>query len=112
MPWIKEYSPIEHVSKDDPPIFMDYAGQKVKPVIGEKQADPTHSAVLGLKLAEKLEATGVEVIPVNQLEQFAAPTSTTDIVINRPQIERDGQQLAIRRYLDRLRKSTYVDIRS
>src|SRR5437879_5633917 len=22
--WIKEYSPIEHVSKDDPPIFMEY----------------------------------------------------------------------------------------
>lgn len=60
--WIKEYSPIEHVTKDDPPIFLDYPSQKVPPVVGEKQTDPTHSAVLGLKLAEKLKATGVEVI--------------------------------------------------
>lgn len=60
--WLKEYSPIEHVSKDDPPIFMDYPNQKVAPVVGEKQADPTHSAVLGIKLAEKLNAAGVEVI--------------------------------------------------
>jgi acetyl esterase/lipase len=62
--WIKEYSPIEHVSKDDPPIFMEYPSQKVPPVVGEKQADPTHSAVMGLKLAEKLRAAGVEVILV------------------------------------------------
>src|SRR5436190_10236051 len=62
--WIKEYSPIEHVSKDDPPIFMEYPSQKVPPVVGEKQVDPTHSAVLGLKLAEKLKAAGVEVILV------------------------------------------------
>jgi acetyl esterase/lipase len=62
--WIREYSPIEHVSKDDPPIFMDYPGQKVPPVVGEKQADPTHSAVLGLKLAEKLKSAGVEVVLV------------------------------------------------
>jgi hypothetical protein len=60
--WIKEYSPIEHVSKDDPPIFLEYPGQDVPPVVGEKQADPTHSAVLGLKLAEKLRAANVEVI--------------------------------------------------
>jgi len=60
--WIKEYSPIEHVTRDDPPIFMEYPSQKVPPVVGEKQADPTHSAVLGLKLAEKLRAAGVEVI--------------------------------------------------
>jgi acetyl esterase/lipase len=62
--WIKEYSPIEHVSKDDPPIFMEYPSQKVPPVVGEKQADPTHSAVLGLKLEEKLKAVGVECILV------------------------------------------------
>lgn len=60
--WIKEYSPIEQVSKDDPPIFMDYAGQKVPPVVGEKQDNPTHSAVMGMKLEEKLKAAGVEVI--------------------------------------------------
>ena len=60
--WIKEYSPIEHVTKDDPPIFLEYPGQAVPPVVGEKQKDPTHSAVMGLKLAEKCKAVGVEVI--------------------------------------------------
>ena len=64
MKWIKEYSPIEHVTKDDPPIYMDYGNQKVAPVKGEKQADPTHSALLGMLLEEKLKATGVEVVLV------------------------------------------------
>lgn len=62
MKWIVEYSPMEHVTKDDPAIFMEYGSQKVPPVVGEKQADPTHSAVMGLKLAEKLKSVGVEVI--------------------------------------------------
>src|SRR5262245_47605388 len=62
--WIKEYSPIEHVTKDDPPIFMEYPSQTVPPVAGENEKDPPHSAVLGIKLAEKLKAYGVEVILV------------------------------------------------
>ena len=62
--WIQEYSPMEHVSKDDPPIFMEYGGKNPPPVVGEKQIDPTHSAVMGLKLAEKLKEVGVEVILV------------------------------------------------
>jgi acetyl esterase/lipase len=62
--WIKEYSPIEHVTKDDPPIFMEYPSQKVPPKLGEKQSDPTHSAVMGLKLEERLKEAGVEVILV------------------------------------------------
>lgn len=62
--WLKEYSPIEHVTMDDPPIFMNYAGQKVPPALGEKQQDATHSAVMGLKLEEKLKSVGVDVILV------------------------------------------------
>src|SRR5215471_9839149 len=38
--WIKEYSPIEHVSKDDPPIALFYTGEK--PVVGASPKDPTH----------------------------------------------------------------------
>jgi acetyl esterase/lipase len=60
LPWIKEYSPIELVSKDDPPIFLDYPNQQTPPVLGQQEADPTHSAMYGVKLLEKLEATGVE----------------------------------------------------
>jgi acetyl esterase/lipase len=62
LPWIKEYSPIELVSSDDPPIFLDYPNQKTPPVVGGKEADPTHSAMYGVKLAEKLHSAGVEVV--------------------------------------------------
>jgi acetyl esterase/lipase len=58
--WIKEYSPISHVTKDDPPIGLYYTGVKGAKV-GENHPDPTHSPILGLKLAEKLKAAGVEV---------------------------------------------------
>ena len=61
--WIKEYSPIEHVSKDDPPIGLFYGGDKDAKV-GDSPKDPTHSPILGIKLEEKLKATGVEVILV------------------------------------------------
>jgi acetyl esterase/lipase len=61
--WIKEYSPIEHVTKDDPPIALFYGGDKDAKV-GDSPKDPTHSPILGIKLAEKLKATGVEVILV------------------------------------------------
>ena len=57
--WIREYSPMSHVSKDDPPIAMFYGG--AKPVKGDSPKDPTHSAILGLMLEEQLKAAGVEV---------------------------------------------------
>lgn len=62
LPWIKQYSPIELVSADDPPIYLDYPNQKTPPVLGQKEADPTHSALYGVKLKEKLDAAGVECI--------------------------------------------------
>lgn len=64
MKWIKEYSPIEHVSKDDPPIALFYTGEKdIK--VGDSPKDPTHSAILGMKLLEKLKANGVDAILVH-----------------------------------------------
>jgi len=62
LPWIKEYSPIELVTKDDPPIYLDYPNQKMPPVLGQEGPDPTHSALYGIKLEEKLAAAGVETI--------------------------------------------------
>ena len=59
--WIKEYSPIGHVTKDDPPIGLYYGGVKGAKV-GEEHADPTHSPILGIKLAEKLKAAGIDVV--------------------------------------------------
>ena len=57
LPWIKEYSPIEHASADDPPIYMYYP---TPPALGEPQKDPTHTANYGVKLQEKLHRLGVE----------------------------------------------------
>ena len=59
--WIKEYSPIEHVTKDDPPIGLFYKGDKDAKV-GGIHPDPTHSPVMGMKLAERLKAVGVDVV--------------------------------------------------
>ena len=60
LPWIKEYSPYEHAGPGDPPIFLDYPSQDKPAKIGEEQKDPTHSAVMGLTLQEKLRESGDE----------------------------------------------------
>lgn len=57
LPGIKEYSPIEHATKDDPAIYLIYNNT---PALGEPQKDPTHTANYGVKLQEKLRALGVE----------------------------------------------------
>lgn len=59
LPWIKEYSPFEWVSPDDPPVYLNYAGP---PALGQEQKDPTHTANFGVKLQEKLRAAGVECV--------------------------------------------------
>ena len=51
LPWIHEYSPIEHVTQDDPPIALFYGGEV--PVVGASPKDPTHSGIMGVKLAER-----------------------------------------------------------
>jgi acetyl esterase/lipase len=56
LPWIREFSPYQHVSKDDPPVFLLY---NAAPAPGEAQPDPTHSANFGVKLQEKLRSVGV-----------------------------------------------------
>ncbi|WP_254513948.1 alpha/beta hydrolase [Anatilimnocola floriformis] len=81
LPWIKEYSPIELVSKDDPPIGLFYGGEK--PVVGSSPKDPTHSGVLGLKLAEKLKETGVEVVLVAPEMPHEKYKGTTDYLIDK-----------------------------
>lgn len=57
LPWIKEYSPIEHASAGDPPIYLLY---KLLPTLGLPQLDPTHTANFGAKLQEKLRTVNVE----------------------------------------------------
>lgn len=60
LPWIKEYSPIELVSKDDPVLFLEYPNQKTEPVFGGKEPDPTHSAIYGIEFAKRCKEIGVD----------------------------------------------------
>ena len=80
--WIHEYSPYEHASADDPPIYMDYPNQKEPVVPGTNQKDPTHSAILGLKMAERLTEVGVEV-HLNYPERPASIKSAQEFVLDR-----------------------------
>jgi acetyl esterase/lipase len=57
LPWIAEYSPYALVTADDPPIYLIYT---TPPALGQDQKDPTHTSNFGVKLQEKLRATGVE----------------------------------------------------
>ena len=56
LPWIREYSPYEHVSADDPQIYLIYP---TPPALGQEQKDPTHTANFGVKLQERMKEVGV-----------------------------------------------------
>lgn len=56
LPWIRAYSPYEHVTPDDPPVYLIYTAP---PALGQDQKDPTHTANFGVKLQEKLRTAGV-----------------------------------------------------
>ncbi len=79
--WIKEYSPIEHVSKDDPPIAMFYRGEN--PVVGSSPKDPTHSGIMGVKLKERLKAADGDVILVHPDRPHPVYKNSTGYLIDR-----------------------------
>ena len=79
--WIEEYSPIEHVSKDDPPIGLFYGGEV--PVVGASPKDPTHSGIMGVKLAEQLKNVGVDVVLVHPGRPHPMYKNSTDYLIDR-----------------------------
>lgn len=79
--WIKEYSPIGHVSKDDPQIALFYRGEV--PVVGASPKDPTHSGIMGIKLEERLKAVGVDVVLVHPGRTHPKYKSSTDYLIDR-----------------------------
>jgi hypothetical protein len=56
LPWIREYSPAEHATADDPPVYLHYTSP---PAIGQPQRDPTHTANFGVTLQQKLKRLGV-----------------------------------------------------
>lgn len=83
LPWIRKYSPIEHASSDDPPIFLIY-GKTPQPA-GQPQLDPVHGAAFGVHLKERLDALGVEC-------HLAYPALPTDA--NAPHIQFLVQKLS------------------
>ena len=83
LPWIKEYSPIEHVTKEDPPIALFYGKQETPPVVGTTQKDATHSGVMGVKLEERLKAAGVDCVLVHQDKPHEKYKSVYDYLIEK-----------------------------
>lgn len=59
LPWIREYSPYEHASADDPPMLHIYGGhENVLPATGPGHA--THHPKFGEHLHRRLKGLGVE----------------------------------------------------
>jgi acetyl esterase/lipase len=87
LPWIKEYSPIELVSSDDPPIYLSYPAQKKPPVEGQEEKDPTHAAMYGMKLAERLRDAAVEVVVTYPADSETKYGSTTNFIIEKLGVE-------------------------
>jgi acetyl esterase/lipase len=56
LPWIKDYSPYELVTNDDPPVGLFYTAP---PNLGQEEKDPTHTANFGVKLKEHCDAKQV-----------------------------------------------------
>jgi len=84
--WIKEYSPIEHVTKDDPPVALFYGrrrGGGEVPVVGTSPKDPTHSGIMGIKLEERLKAVGVDVVLVHPGRAHPMYNNFTEYLIDR-----------------------------
>ncbi|TWT81561.1 acetyl esterase [Planctomycetes bacterium CA13] len=57
LPWIREYSPYELLTSDDPPTYMIFT---VAPSENRVEKDPTHSAIFGVKLKERCDELGVQ----------------------------------------------------
>lgn len=82
LPWIREYSPYELVTQDDPAIFLEYPNQKKPPVFGGEESDPTHSAMYGIEFQKHCKKVGVAcelVFPGNSDSQF---TNMHDFLIH------------------------------
>jgi hypothetical protein len=55
LPGIREYSPYELATPDDPPVYLYYSAP---PAMGQEQKDPTHTANYGAGLQEKCRKIG------------------------------------------------------
>ena len=67
-----EFSPYNHVSKDDPPLFMSYGGDMTLP--SKNAGHGIHHPVYGVKMKEKADSVGQEchlVIPGTSQAKYA-----------------------------------------
>ncbi|QDU94000.1 alpha/beta hydrolase [Lignipirellula cremea] len=80
LPWIKEYSPYELVTSDDPPVALFYGAA---PEMGKDQKDPTHSANFGVGLQEKCKTAGVDCELVYQGAPDVKHASATAYLIDK-----------------------------
>jgi len=78
MPWIQEYSPYALVSKDDPPVLIQYGAPSE---MGKPQKDPTHTANFGTGLKQHCEKSGVECLLIYTKGEAGAYQSPTDYLI-------------------------------
>jgi hypothetical protein len=69
---------IEHVSADDPPIYLTY---RDAPSIGNVQRDPTHTPNFVVKLNERMDEVGVECHLVHDGSSDMSFPTTEDFLI-------------------------------
>lgn len=91
--WIREYSPIEHVTAGDPPVFLLYADA---PALGQPQKDPTHTANYGVKLEERCRAAGVTCLLVHAGTPDAKPRTVTQYLMDTLKGGRPGERASRR----------------
>ena len=81
-----EFSPYNHLTKDDPPLFMSYGNNMKLP--SENAGHGIHHPVYGVKMKEKADKVGVEchllIRGVSESKQFAkADDFILDVLLNR-----------------------------
>ena len=79
---IREFSPIEHVSADDPEVFMTFDHA---PAMGQATADPTHSANFGVGLIERCKEQKVNASMHYPGASNSRWTDVTDFLIEKLQ---------------------------
>ena len=59
----EQASPINLLTKDDPPAFLVYAGTRTRAIAPDaKPGEGIHHAIFGIKLKEKMDAPGIECV--------------------------------------------------
>ncbi len=71
----EQASPINLLTRDDPPVFLIYAGTKTKVIAADaKPGEGIHHAIFGVKLKEKMDALGMECVLKTQEDYPDADT--------------------------------------